>query len=160
MACARQGASGFLISNHIKATDSLLPPAAKRDLQQTSAKGYWRGVNQCKLTVVIYIVVSGQKYPNTHLGISILICCKYVTKTKIQNGRQFPCNHALPPIVQLYNHAWPYSGLGKPHCKSCRVYSGIAQMGGGSRPLPGWFGALILRRIVHVQRGICLVWGV
>ena len=23
-----------------------------------------------------------------------------------------------------------------------------------------WFGALILRRIVHVQRGICLVWGV
>ena len=33
-------------------------------------------------------------------------------------------------------------------------------MGGGSRPLPEWFGALILRRIVHVQRGICLVWGV
>ena len=32
--------------------------------------------------------------------------------------------------------------------------------GGGSRPLPKWFGALILRRIVHVQRGICLVWGV
>ena len=31
---------------------------------------------------------------------------------------------------------------------------------GGSRPLPKWFGALILRRIVHVQRGICLVWGV
>ena len=30
---------------------------------------------------------------------------------------------------------------------------------GGSRPLPKWFGALILRRIVHVQRGICLVWG-
>ena len=31
--------------------------------------------------------------------------------------------------------------------------------GGGSRPLPEWFGALILRRIVHVQRGICLFLG-
>ena len=49
--------------------------------------------------------------------------------------------------------------LGKPQIKKCRVYLGIAQMGGGSRPLPKWFGALILRRIVHVQRGICLVWG-
>ena len=50
--------------------------------------------------------------------------------------------------------------LGKPQLEKCRVYLGIAQMGGGSRPLPKWFGALILRRIVHVQRGICLVWGV
>ena len=50
--------------------------------------------------------------------------------------------------------------LGKPHWKRRRVYSGIAQTGGGSPPLPEWFGPLILRRIVHVQRGICLVWGV
>ena len=50
--------------------------------------------------------------------------------------------------------------LGKPHWKRRRVYLGIAQMGGGSQPLPKWFGAPILRRIVHVQRGICLVWGV
>ena len=33
--------------------------------------------------------------------------------------------------------------LGKPQIKKCRVYLGIAQMGGGSKRLPGWFGALI-----------------
>ena len=31
--------------------------------------------------------------------------------------------------------------------------------GGGSKRLPGWFGSLFWRRIVHVQMGICFIVG-
>ena len=32
-------------------------------------------------------------------------------------------------------------------------------VGGGSKPLPGWFGALFQRRIFQVQMGISLILG-
>ena len=34
------------------------------------------------------------------------------------------------------------AGLGKPLSIRCHLYLGIARLGGGSKPLPGWFGAL------------------
>ena len=51
---------------------------------------------------------------------------------------------------------------GSPSLKNARSIWALPKWGegGGSRPLPKWFGAFILRRIAHVQRGICLVWGV
>ena len=47
--------------------------------------------------------------------------------------------------------------LGKPQRKFISVHLGIARLGGGSKPLPGWFVAPIFRRNVHVQTGICMI---
>ena len=46
--------------------------------------------------------------------------------------------------------------LGKHHYKNISVHLGIARLGGGSQPLPGWFVAAIFRRNDHVQTGICM----
>ena len=56
--------------------------------------------------------------------------------------------------------AWPIRiPKGSPTEKVAGSIRALPKWGGGSRPLPGWFGALVYRRIVHVQRGICLFWG-
>ena len=47
--------------------------------------------------------------------------------------------------------------LGKPQRKFISVHLGIARLGGGSKPLPGWFVAPIFRRNVLVQTGICMI---
>ena len=47
--------------------------------------------------------------------------------------------------------------LGKHHHKNFSVHLGIARLGGGSKPLPGWFVAPIFRRNVLVQTGICMI---
>ena len=52
------------------------------------------------------------------------------------------------------------NGLGHLIWEELSTFKGAFAWFGGSEPLPGWFGALVYRRIVHVQRGICLFWGV
>ena len=49
---------------------------------------------------------------------------------------------------------------GSPSLKKVGSIWALPKWGGGLDPCPNGLGHLILRRIVHVQRGICLVWGV
>ena len=54
---------------------------------------------------------------------------------------------------------WFFGVKGSPTEKDAGSIQALPKWGGGSRPLPKWFGALILRRIVHVQRAFAWFGG-
>ena len=63
----------------------------------------------------------------------------------------------MQTIQHTNNRNWVM--LGKPQFEKGRVYLGIAQMGGGSRPLPKWFGALIFEKNCPCSKGHLLGLG-
>ena len=90
------------------------------------------------------------------LLVSVRVAIHFETSTVSDVSRQLfllthqcnaPWNQCTWNQVARFSQDWRCHflvDLGKPHWESCRVYSGIAQMGGGgSKRLPGWFGALI-----------------
>ena len=54
-----------------------------------------------------------------------------------------PGVQSMGPDLSHWLTNWPFWDLGKPNRKSCTLYCGISQWGGGSKRLSGWFGALI-----------------
>ena len=92
--------------------------------------------------------------PELHI-IYIKVCCKFPTILSYDTRHNLQNNYSVWSLSEVA------AAVREAPLKKLQGLFGHCPNGeGGSKRLPEWFGALILRRIVHVQRGICLVWGV